>query len=481
MPLSRPYYLIFVAILQALHFFTNAAAHEIDARIEISSEKPSIARVSGRFNDSKTHRNLSFTRSFAGFSGLGERIRDLKLTAGGKAVEYQFAVTGEYVSDAPFTDWSYSIDLTPLRDPVAAAHVSWIANDQGVLMLGDILPLTNGADAQTSAKVKIVLPQGWRQMENGVDGIVETADMRSEVVVVGKDLKFGITNVGGTAITIGMAGQWLFTSDDITSFAQVIYGKTQGVFRAPAAKNVFINVFKFPQNLSPGQWQADTRGQNITIISSDMNFQTQSLQRLHEQLRHEVFHLWIPNGVNLSGNYDWFYEGFALYSSLKLAVAQNQIRFEDFLDTLSRAYAIDTRQSNRMSLIEAAANRAQGAETYLYARGMLTAFLCDVLMLNSSKAKRSVSDLVREVYAKHRFPAARTDGTAAVLAIMNTHPELSEVIDKYVRGNGPFQIQNELALAGLQHSNGLQILTKLNGRQKDLLDALGYNNWRRLS
>jgi predicted metalloprotease with PDZ domain len=134
-----------------------------------------------------------------------------------------------------------------------------------------------------------------------------------------------------------------------------------------------------------------------------------------------------------------------------------------------------------MSLIEAAVKRAQGAETYMYARGMMTAFLCDVLMLNSSKTKRSVTDLVREVYAKHRAPAARTDGTAAVLAIMKTRPELSEVIDKYIKGNGPFQIQNELALAGLQYSNGLQIVPKLNGRQKDLLDALGYNNWRRLS
>ena len=42
----------------------------------------------------------------------------------------------------------------------------------------------------------------------------------------------------------------------------------------------------------------------------------------------------IPNDVNLSGNYDWFYEGFALYQSLKLAVGLNRIRFEDFLDTL---------------------------------------------------------------------------------------------------------------------------------------------------
>jgi len=29
--------------------------------------------------------------------------------------------------------------------------------------------------------------------------------------------------------------------------------------------------------------------------------------------------------------------------------------------------------------------------------------------------------------------------------------------------------------------NGLAVLPKLSGKQKDLLDALGYNNWRKLS
>ena len=45
----RTYYLIFGAIFLTLHFFTNASAQEIEAKIQIHEENPSIAKVSGRF------------------------------------------------------------------------------------------------------------------------------------------------------------------------------------------------------------------------------------------------------------------------------------------------------------------------------------------------------------------------------------------------------------------------------------------------
>src|SRR5207245_2243287 len=116
-------------------------------------------------------------------------------------------------------------------------------------------------------------------------------------------------------------------------------------------------ILKFPRTSGPGSWEADTRGSSVTIISSDTPFKSQSLQQLHEQLRHEIFHLWIPNGVNLSGNYDWFYEGFALYQALKSGITMNRIRFEDFLDTISRAYNIDNAAEHKLSLVEASRNR----------------------------------------------------------------------------------------------------------------------------
>ncbi len=481
----RPYYLIFVVAAQVLHFFTNATGQDIDLKVEIHAEKPSVVSVTGRFPNAKAdfqHRNLSFLRSYAGFDQLGERIAGLALkNKNGEPVAYQTAVPGEYVTDAPFVEWSYTLDLSYRKEQNAAAHISWIGSENGILMLGDMLPLFGDSGKPVSARARIVLPNGWRQMDNRIDDTLITEDVASEIVAIGKDLRFRTVHAGGTAIMICIAGEWLFTSDEITSFARDVYSKTRETFGSNASEKVFVNIFRFPQNAAHGQWQAETRGRNVTIISSDMPFKTQSLQRLHEQLRHEMFHLWIPNGVNLSGNYDWFYEGFALYASLKTAVAMNQIRFGDFLDTISRARAIDARQTNRLSLIEASATRWSGADTYVYARGMVTAFLCDILLLHSSKGKRSLNDVFRELHAKHKYPNARMDGNAAVLEILKKNSELEQIVAKYVKGSGKFEWRSEINFAGLEAKNGLAVLPKLTGRQKDLLDRLGYNNWRRLT
>ena len=478
---SRTFYLIFPAFFLTLHFFTNAAAQEIQAKIEVRAGDPTSVYVSGMFARPDKSRNLSFVRSVAGFASLGERVRNLKLAdAAGRNIDHQSAVSGEYVSGALFTSWSYTVDVSPRKEAAAAAHISWVSSGHGLLMFSDLLPLV--ADGRNvSGKVVIVLPQGWQQLQNRLDGIVTSDDIFSEVASIGKDVRYRMVHNGGTAISICFAGDWLFTGDEAVSFARDIYARAIGNFGAPAAKEVHINIFKFPQNVPHGQWQAETRGRSVTIVSSDMAFKTQSLQRLHEQLRHEIFHLWIPNAVDLSGKYDWFYEGFALYSSLKTAVAMNQIRFDDFLDTLSRAFSIDTRQTNRISLIDTSNSRWNGNDTYLYARGMFVAFLCDVAMLNASKSKLSVNDLLREVYTKHKFPAPRTEGTAAILSIMRSRPELLPLIDKYVSGGNKFEVAADVDPAGLEMSKGLHVKDKLGGKQKDLLDALGYNNWRRLS
>jgi predicted metalloprotease with PDZ domain len=286
--------------------------------------------------------------------------------------------------------------------------------------------------------------------------------------------------------TLFLSGSWHFTDEEAASFVVDISEHYQQLFRTPEPPFVQIAIAKYPVRTEPGAWDAETRGRSVTIISSDMPFRTQSLQRLHEQLRHELFHLWIPNRVNLTGNYDWFYEGFALYQSLKLAVRLNRIRFEDFLDTLSRAHTIDSAGSQRISLIRASASRFSGSNTQIYARGMLVAFLTDVAMLQKSRGKSSVDDLLKDLFLKHRKPAAPADGNATVIALMKENTELVRIVDSYVTGVDKIEWTSDLAAAGIEDIDpgpitNLRVKEKLGGRQKTLLDKLGYNNWRKLS
>jgi hypothetical protein len=472
---------IFLAFFVCPAGAARASAQEFEAQIRVDSARP-IATVIGKF--SKEIRNLSFVKSIAGHANLAKRVQGLELfDSSGARVAYRKMIDGEYLAETHVRSWRYDIDLSPLQDVDAAAHVSWISGGKGILMLADLLP-------EGSRLGRVTINSDWNifatmRLETGNVYTVPDADVA--VFAIGNSWQLSDMYAGKFDPDVLLSGNWHFTSVDAAWMAGGIINDLRGVFgENPNVSPRRVLISNFPQTVSPGRWAAETRGGTVIIISSDMPFRTQSLQRLHEQLRHELFHFWIPNGVNLTGNYDWFYEGFALYHSLKLAVGVNRIRFEDFLDTLSRAHTIDSAPSQRKSLIEASAIRFSGSNTQVYARGMLVAFLCDLAMLRESNGKRSVETLLGQLYGKHRKPTDPVDANTAVLTLMRATPSLVPIVDRYIVGSDQIDWAPELESAGIEDSDPgilttLRVKPRLNGKQKTLLDKLGYNNWRKLS
>ncbi|MEO6051108.1 MAG: hypothetical protein ABIP78_07230 [Pyrinomonadaceae bacterium] len=484
----RTFLLVLAAFVQILQFFTNTDGQHIEATVLLDAAKPNIVRIEGKFLWEKEigrGRNFSFLFDYAGIPNLSERVSSVSLEAAdGSPVKFRRLIAGEYLADSDFIGWSYNLDLTPLKDQTAAGHVSWLTHDDGILFLSDLLPQTRG---KSSASV-LLKPTQTGSADPRVHG-GNTFDYKNRnyaVIIVGS--KFRVTNVfsGKTNLSLSISGNWKFTDEAASTMTSDIFKCYEQLFGSSPSASVKITIQRFPVPVAVGNYEADTRGSNITIISSDMPFESQSAQRLHEQLRHEMFHLWIPNGVNLSGNYDWFYEGFALYQSLKTGVAVNRIRFDDFLDTLSRAYDIDAMQSQKLSLIDASKNRWNGSNTQVYARGMLVAFMCDLALLDKSKGKRSVADVLREIYEHHRPPNIVEDGNTAVLAALRSHSELIPVIDRNITGSESIDWAPQLKSAGIEAEikdqvTTLKVMAKPSGRQKDLWDKLGYNNWRKLT
>ncbi|MGH9818649.1 MAG: hypothetical protein ACRD43_00665 [Pyrinomonadaceae bacterium] len=480
LPVGLPLLLIF-------QFFNNSPAQEINAEITVPAGGQSSAAVSGRFNGprSSRRRNLWFLKSFAGYDRLGERFSALAVTdAQGHPVSVRQLIPGEFLADGDLQNWNYTVDLSPPKMGEAAAHVSWIAADRGLIFLDDVLPQTG---AGTRATVEFVLPPGWEivttERKTG-DNKFEVTNAEKAVFVIGRG--FRDVRSPNKGLHMLVSGDRQFSDGEAVSMANEIYDGYKKTFRIEPSVNVQIALMRFPGAAGPGIWEADTRGSSVTVLSSDMPFKTQSLQRLHEQLRHEIFHLWIPNGVNLSGSYDWFYEGFALYLSLKNGVLMNRIRFDDFLDTLSRAYMIDRSQKPRLSLIEASKNRSSVGNTTVYARGLITAFLCDLVLLRNSKGKMDASNIAADLFDRYHSQPAAVDGNDAVFGVMQKYPGLSRLVENYVKGNAAIDWTSDLAPAGIVagEQNSVTVLKTLErptGRQREMLDKLGYNSWQKLT
>ncbi|CAN5268884.1 hypothetical protein BH20ACI2_BH20ACI2_05110 [soil metagenome] len=479
----RPVLLYLLVLLAITQFFGNSAAQDLIATVRIEPGSPSIAVVEGKYQTASGHRQLQFLTGYASVSKLDQRISGVKLTDGnGKPINAHLAGPGRYIAESDFTFWSYRADISPLQDRFASAHLTWSTSNAAVIMLGDLLP-----QGHRSSLITLEIPDGWAISTNERSlkkNYFEVADVEKAVFHAGRAIRSRTIRSAGADIELSLTGEWHFSDDEALQMADSIFANYSELFGGLPAQRVHIAVRPFPNAVPLGQWEGGSRGANITIVSSAMPFKSQSLQRLHEQLRHEIFHLWIPNGVNLTGNYDWFYEGFALYQSLKTGVAVNRLRFDDLLDTISRAYDIDASRADNGSLIDASKARWNGSNTQVYARGIMIAFACDLTMLRASRGKRSISDVLRKVFDRHRASPPQ-NANVAILEILRLHTELRPIADSSIANSRPIDWPDLLRSGGLEMYTRdqlvrIKVVDGPSGRQREVLDRLGYNNWRNL-
>jgi len=83
-------------------------------------------------------------------------------------------------------------------------------------------------------------------------------------------------------------------------------------------------------------------------------------------------------------------------------------------------------------------------------------------------------------------PNKLADGNATILKNLSNYSQLGLIIRNYVEGAENINWQTDLESLGIEarEENSflkLNVKTKLNGKQKDLLNELGYNNWRKIS
>lgn len=488
--MKKGFFALFIAGLSVFGVSLNVSGQDVSIRINLPANS-TVIEVEGSFlarERIKFPRNFAFTKSGINTHPNAENIFDLILyDKSDRSIPTVKLKAGEYLADAEASKFSYKIDIGPTSHFTNKAHSSWVDREHGILMLRDLLPqMVSVGDKGLSAKIRLDLPNNWKVStaeRPDKDGKYEISNFETAVFIVGKNWRPHTIALDGVGVSFAIAGEWHFSDEESTALIGEILPELKRIFGE--YPNEFVQITLVPAVNHPGRWEAETRGNSVTIVSGDLAFKKPSLQRLHEQLRHELIHLWVPNRLALTGNYDWFYEGFSIYQSLKTGVALNRLSFDDFLETLSEAIRITNSQGPQISLIHGSKTRTSGANHSVYARGMLIAFLCDAAILSNSRGRRSVSDILRKVYENHRVPNDPQDGNMAILSILSAYHELQPIIMNYLEGTKTVGWDNYLRNVGIEQipeksSARLKVLKKPTRRQKDLLDKLGYNNWRKI-
>jgi hypothetical protein len=490
---------VIVAMTTLFTFAANARAQQTvpttEARITVVSTSPPRVRVEGARGAAT--RVWSFRNSYAGVMNLGERIESLALSdSEGRSVLVRGLAPGEYEAERDAIRFSYEIKLDPPTLNTDAAHVSWLTEQRGALMLGDLLPLP-----LARAHISFKLQDGWgivsseknSSTSNGAtktgarlnepSGIIEDfADAESAIIFAARDARVRDVRADGMDVRVAIAGEWAFTDQEIDEMIVSIIREHAKTFGGVPGDLALVVVSPPPHAASPAEWSAETRGATVFCLAGRAPSRVSAVARLTTPLAHELFHLWIPNALALTGEYAWFYEGFTNYQALRASQRLNFLNFDDYLAALARAYDSYElmRETDTLSLVEASARRWSGTNALVYHKGMLAAAIYDLNLRSVTRGKRSLDDVYRELFRRARTVGDSRDGNTLVLDTLKSVAGGRDFAARLVVVPHKIDLGSELSTFGLTvetfgASHQVIVANSLSGWQRDLLRQVGYN------
>jgi len=455
----------------------RSQAQDLKIVITIPSEAGAEALIDGQYSPGAT--NFSFRNSYGSVLGLAERIEGFDVVANnGGATTAQKVGPGEYRSTTRATNFRYRVKLGLPENQSDMAHTSWLEGGSGLLMLADLVPKLDGLEFKPLI-VDFLLPSAWRV----ASAIKPTANhflvQKSETAIffVGRSLRETTAQVGSIQFAFITSSKWSFSDGQVLKIAEeVLNDYSKRIVPDPTSSAVLMLV-PFPRSRPEVQWSAETRGSTTAIVFNEGGKQKYALAQLAIALTHEFFHFWVPNGLALTGDYDWFFEGFTIYQASQTAVRLGYIDFNEYLNTIARVYHsyLSVQDRDRFSLIEASQRRFTGESSVVYDKGMLVGFLCDLILRYESDGRSSLDDVYRSLF---RIRGESQDANKAIIKALSLYAALKQFADAYIVQNGSLELEGLIGRYGLEiQSNGqekrLVTNSRLDPRQLRVLRSLG--------
>jgi len=455
---------IFLLILLSAHCVTA------QSRVTISISKPSQIKVEAELSAPTS--SWSFRNAYAGVLGIAERIEDFRAAE----ADVRKAAVGEYRSERKSSMISYTVKLPP---PTLAdvSHFTWLTGDRGVLMLADLLPL----EVQ-SLSAAFVLPDDWMveaAFPRDVHGQYEVVEPEKAVFCVGRTLRKSSTTVDGMPLDVVLSGKWRFKDRDALERATKVMERYLALTGFRLRDKSTIIIAPLPINDHKTDWKAETRGSTVVLLMNpDGGFKLWKSQ-LTVIFTHEVLHLWVPNSLKLEGDYDWFFEGFTLYTALRTALDLRVIDFKEYLATLGRVYDQYRAHPDTLSLIEESERRWASTGSQVYVKGMLVAFLYDLMIRKETGGQRTLADSYRDIFSGRLTDGA--DGNDAIISVLGSTPVSRSFLKVYVENSTEVDLNKVLPAYGMSvlftgKGSQLRVDGDLNQDQKRLLRSLGYQD-----
>jgi hypothetical protein len=417
----------------------------------------------------------SFLNSYAGALGLGDRIKNFKAFNSEEEVATRKVASGEFSCDREANALRYTVDISPRR-PGDFAHISWATRNSGLLMLADLLP--EALVSENEVFVSVDLPPGMKIESSSIrddqDRFIVSQPEKAVFLLGNRfDVQSKVVNAG--EVKVVLSDGWKFRSKDVLKSAAKTLDWYYKLTGHELDKPSTILIGTFPPSDSTASWKAETRGSTVILLLNPQAQVKNWLGQVGIVLTHELFHFWVPNALAFNGDYDWFFEGFTLYVALQTALKFKLINFQEYMDTLARVYDSYLSYSDEQSLIEASERRWTSSVPVVYDKGMLVAFVLDLVIRSEGRGTTSLLDIYKVIFDNRG--GAQSDANEVIIRLLATSPATEQVVSSYVKGRERVELEKtlpafgfDLSLAGSQ--SRLSVRKDLKDPQKQLIRSL---------
>ena len=413
-----------VAVNEARGQATKRVSHLVT--ISVSSR----AEIRVRLDTLAPRREWSFRNAYAGVLGLGERIGQFRaFGTNGAEISAKKIVAGEFRSEVDAAAIDYVVRL-PTPGAADVAHVSWIAGESGFLMLADLLP-----EGLPNILVELSLPAGWTaqsSVELSAPAQYQIADPDQTVFFIGRSLRKQSKRVSGVVFESVIDGAWPFKDDVVLNAAGKVLEKYLALTGFKLTSKNVVMIAPLPVAVGSVKWRAETRGSTVVLLMDPHATIANWRGQLGIIFTHELLHLWVPNALRLQGDYDWFFEGFTLYTALVTALELKFIDRNEYLATLARVYQSYLSRPDELSLIDASERRWTTANSVVYDKGLLVALLYDLAIRKDSRGKMWLGSVYKRLFARPVTQPA--NGNEVIIQLLSSTPAGADLARSYIEG-----------------------------------------------
>ncbi len=319
-------------------------------------------------------------------------------------------------------------------------------------------------------KITYHYPKDWKigtalEGKNGSYEVESFDKLVDSPVLFGK-LTESRLNIGGANVDIYCYSQNdKLTADSLSlHMKDMLEAADKFIGGLPVKRYVFLYHFRTDTPPSVGAWE-HSYSSLYFLPEPQGNFE-RMVQKLVIVASHEFFHVVTPLNIHseiiepfnfetpVPSQHLWLYEGTTEWAAQMMQIRGGLVNDKQFFDEVSDKLNTSDRFDPRLSLVEMSlgAYGVHGDQyVNIYAKGALTAMILDMRLLELSKGKMGLRDVIKKLSKEYGPKKTFSEKGFFDLFVKMTYPEIGSFFDKYIKGSDPLPIKEYLAKAGYDY------------------------------